>query len=283
MMVYSKCSMMSNLCGLRLCRLLIALWKGFVVRLLLIALIFTVLAFPIFAQDNEPATDAIPEPTPTEIPTAYVEPETIVLRAEAGVFLVGDFYLVDPLSPTVILLHQLYTNRTSWESVTEVLLGAHYNVLAVDLRGYGESSGSINWHKAVGDTQLWFDWLRTEAGVRGDAISTMGSSMGSTLAIVGCANDALCKTSIAISPGWDYYGIILGDALSIGMKDRPMMILYAERDRWPALGMPEIEEVATGLLEINTFPANAHGMDVLKQHEETLPLILSWLELYSGR
>lgn len=222
--------------------------------------------------------------TATPIPTAIIEPDTILVQAEDGAFLVGDFYLIDPTSPTVVLLHQLYTNRSSWEPVTGPLLGANYNVLAVDLRGYGESSKSINWRKAVTDVQLWFDWLRSEGGVRGDAISTMGSSMGSTLAIISCANDAHCKTTIAISPGWDYYGIILDEALSVGLANRPTLILYAERDRWPALGMPNIQEAASGLLDIRVFPANAHGMDMIKQYQdEAIPMILEWLALYSGR
>lgn len=252
-------------------------------RILLIIGLIAILILPVSAQEKQPVIFATATPVATPIETATVEPENVVLKAEDGAFLVGDFYLVDPLSPTVILLHQLYTNRSSWGDVIEMLLGEHYNVLAVDLRGYGESSRSINWHKAVTDTQAWFDWLRTETPIDGNKISTMGSSMGSTLAIMGCANDALCQTAIAISPGWDYYGIVLDEALSVGMASRPMMIVYAERDRWPALGMPFIEESATGLLEINMFTGNAHGMDMLTLHEDALPLILNWLTLHSGR
>lgn len=241
-------------------------------------IVLSVIIVPIWAQDM----DATPSPTPTEIPIAMVEPEQVILQAEAGTFLVGDFYLVDPLSPTVVLLHQIYTNRSSWEPVMGPLLGAHYNVLAVDLRGYGDSSKSINWHKAVTDVQLWIDWIRTDSGVLNQMVSTMGSSMGSTLAIVGCANDPLCQTAIAISPGWDYYGIVLGEALSVGMANRPTMIIYTERDRWPALGMPDIEAAATGPLTINMFAGNAHGMDVIKQYEdETIPMVLDWFVLYS--
>jgi len=254
------------------------------VRLLLFIVFLVVFTMPTLAQENQPIIFATATPSiETEILTAFVEPESVILRAEDGAFLVGDFYRVDPASPTIILLHQLYTTRASWEDVIGALLGAHYNVLAVDLRGYGDSSRSINWRKAVDDTQLWFDWVRTEAGVRGDAISTMGSSMGSTLAIVGCANDELCKTSIAISPGWDYYGIVLDEALSVGMAERSLMILYTERDRWPVLGMDNIEEASAGLLEINQFTGNAHGMDMLTIHEETLPMILDWFALHSGR
>jgi len=242
-----------------------------------------------FTQDS-PVTFATVTPIAADSPAvlateeAFVEPQTVLIQAEDGALLVGDFYLVNPVSPTIILTHQLYTTRHSWDFVISPLIGAHYNVLAIDLRGYGESSKSINWKFAVKDMQLWFNWLRTEGEVRGDAISTMGSSMGSTLAIIGCANDPLCKTAIAISPGWDYYDIKIEDALTTTLNTRPLLILYSERDRWPSLGMPQIEAVATNPLTVEVFPANAHGIDLIKLHEEDIiSMILEWLTLYSGK
>jgi hypothetical protein len=237
---------------------------------------------PVQLETSTPALTVTPTALATE--EAYNEPQTVLIQAEDGALLVGDFYLSNPVSPTIILAHQLYTNRHSWEFLISPLIGGHYNVLAIDLRGYGDSSSSINWHLAVTDMQLWFNWLRTEGGVRADAISTMGSSMGSTLAMVGCANDALCKTTIAISPGWDYYGIELEDALATGLNTRPALILYAERDRWPSLGMPQIETTATNPLTIEIFPANTHGIDLIKLYEEEIvTLLMDWLTLYSGR
>jgi len=257
-------------------------------RILIITLI-SILATTAFAQDT-PVTFATVTPLATATPDglateeAYVAPQTVLVQAEDGALLVGDFYLVNPVSPTIILAHQLYTNRRSWDFVISPLIGENYNVLAIDLRGYGESSSSINWKLAVTDMQLWFNWLRTEGEVRGDAISTMGSSMGSTLAIVGCANDPLCKTAIAISPGWDYYNIKIEDALTTGLNTRPLLIVYSERDRWPSLGMPQIEAAATNPLTIEVFPANAHGIDLVKFNEEDIiTMILEWLALYSGK
>ncbi len=257
-------------------------------RILIITLI-SILATTALAQDTAvtfatitPEATVTPDALATE--EAFVEPQTVLIRAEDGALLVGDFYLVNPVSPTIILAHQLYTTRRSWDFVISPLIGANYNVLAIDLRGYGESSSSINWNRAVTDMQLWFNWLRTEGEVRGDAISTMGSSMGSTLAIVACANDPLCKTAIAISPGWDYYNITIEDALTTDLNTRPLLILYAERDRWPSLGMPQIEAVATNPLTIEIFSGNTHGIDLIKLYEEDIiTKLLEWLALYSGK
>lgn len=216
------------------------------------------ICFPNLAQDN---------PLP-------ITPQVIEVQAADGLGLVGDFYLVDASHPTVLLLHELYTTRSSWQDVIRVLLNHGYNVLAVDERGWGETRGRINWYKAVGDVQIWFNWLRETAAVNPEAIHTMGSSMGSTLAILGCANDSLCRSAIAISPGWNYYRQSLANHIAL----KPVLAIYAERDRWPALAMPLMQENAPDSLLVQSYEGNAHGMDLVSaEFDNMLPIILDWL------
>lgn len=206
--------------------------------------------------------------------------EARIVRASAtdGLDLLGDFYLIDSDQPTVLLLHELYTTRASWNAFIDPLLLAGYNVLAVDLRGHGATQGAINWPQAVSDVQTWLNWLRLEAGVRADGISIMGSSMGANLAIVGCANDPLCVTAIAISPGWRYFGIGVKNAFERGLGQRPALLIYAERDRWPALGVPQMLDAATGSVITRVFPGNLHGMNLLNAESAALiPDLLHWL------
>jgi pimeloyl-ACP methyl ester carboxylesterase len=174
----------------------------------------------------------------------------------------------------VLLLHQLYTNRASWSDVLPVLTANGYNVLAVDVRGYGQTRGGINWLRAVTDVAVWMEWLRDTGGVRGDGIFTMGSSMGSSLAIVGCANDPACRGAVAISPGWQYYNLSVRDSLNT----HPILAVYAERDRWPSLGIPRMLDASPDLVNVYAYPGNAHGMDLVSDEFDTfMPLILDWL------
>lgn len=224
---------------------------------LLIALVL--LCFPSFAQE------ITPEP---------LAPQVVEVSATDGLALEGDFYLVDPSHATVILLHELYTTRASWENVVRILMNNGYNVLAVDERGWGETRGSINWYKAVGDVAVWMDWLRNTAGVNPETIHTMGSSIGSSLAILGCANDSLCRSAIAISPGWNYYRQSIANHIAL----KPVFAIYAERDRWPALAIPQMQEAAPDSLLVQAYEGNAHGMNLLNAEFDTmLPLILDWL------
>jgi len=236
---------------------------------LLILLFSLLLVIPIAAQDEVEA-EVTPEPL-------LIEPQLIEVDADDGLDLVADFYLVDPARPTVILLHELYRDRTSWEPLLMPLIANGYNVLVPDVRGWGETRGAINWYKAVDDVAIWFTWLREEGGVNPGAIYTVGSSMGSTLAIVGCANDEFCPSAIAISPGWSYYNISVEESIA----QRPMLAIYAENDRWPALGVPQMIEAAPDTLTVITYEGNAHGMYLLADEQETVFVeIIEWLNTH---
>jgi pimeloyl-ACP methyl ester carboxylesterase len=208
-----------------------------------------------------------------------VAPQVIEISAVDGLGLVGDFYLVDSSHATVVLLHELYTTRASWLEVIRSLLNNGYNVLAVDERGFGDTGGSINWYKAVGDVAAWMAWLRDTAGVNPNAIHTLGSSIGSSLAILGCANDSFCRSAIAISPGWNYYRQSLANTIAV----KPVLAIYARRDRWPSLGIPRMQEAAPDSLTVQAYEGNAHGMHLLSAEFDTmLPLIVEWLAAHSG-
>lgn len=261
-------------------------------RYLITLITLLILIAGVQAQDEAPTITPSPTftatatatatltPTATFTPMAEItaEPEvtqepdwvTVIATADDGLGLVGDFYPTLAQNPTVILLHQLYTDRSSWTPYIAMLRDAGINVLVADLRGYGVTGGEVNWNAAVLDVQSWMNWLRMEAGVRPDAISVMGSSMGANLAIVACGADVLCRSAIAISPGWEYYGLGVEVALEVELAERPVLIIYADRDRYPALGVPLMREIAGEMTQFIEFPGNAHGMDLFKAEAETL-------------
>jgi pimeloyl-ACP methyl ester carboxylesterase len=217
------------------------------------------------------------------LPTTAQSATPVEVTAPDGLVLKGDWYLVDAQRPTVLLLHQLYANRTSWNSYIGTLTGAGFNVLAVDLRGHGQTRGRTNWGKALDDVAVWTSWLRNTAGVRGDAISMMGSSIGSALAIVGCGRDSACRTAIAISPGWSYYGIAVEGVLKNELQGRQILIIYAQRDRFPALGVPRMVAAAPQVIVEQKYAGNTHGMNLLSQQADTaVPAIVNWLAQRGG-
>lgn len=214
-------------------------------------------------------------------PSALAQtPMAVEVAAPDGLVLKGDWYPLSNDRPTILLLHQMYTNRTSWQPYIGILTGAGYNVLAVDVRGHGQTKGKVDWAKAVDDVAVWLGWLRA-AGVR-DALMTMGSSMGSTLAIVGCARDVTCRTAVAISPGWSYNGISVEESLTTLLAGRQVLILYTQRDRYPSRGVPRMVAAAPQAVVVQMYTGNRHGMDLLKTWQDSLQVILNWLAAHSG-
>jgi dienelactone hydrolase len=211
-----------------------------------------------FAQEVDPLATGIDE----------------TIQAQDGKVLYGSYFSESESdSPAVLLLHQLYTNRSSWTPVITPLLSAGFKVLAVDLRGYGKTRGDINWSAAQNDTVSWSDWLKQQPGVR--SIVIMGSSMGSNLALVGCAVIENCAGAVAISPSLDYFGVKTSDAMQAGF---PSLIIYAEKDRYPRQDVPHMLELADDHAATIIYSGRTHGMALFKEHDDLMPQIVQWLQ-----
>jgi pimeloyl-ACP methyl ester carboxylesterase len=235
-------------------------------RYLTLFSLMILLAFPAAAQD-----------TPTE-PTGP-QPVVVEVRADDGQRLSGDYYAAGDDAPAILLLHQLYTTRTSWRWVVGPLLDAGYHVLAVDLRGYGQTRGTIDWGKAQIDTQTWLDWLAEQPGVRAESLLVVGSSMGANLALVGCAEAEHCAGAVAIAPGLNYFGVRTEDAVTSGID---ALLIYGDRDSRPARAVPQMVELAEAA-ELDTlttlvYGRREHGMDLFTFEPDLLPAIIEWLD-----
>lgn len=250
--------------------------RAFGTRLVLLVLMLVLSVQVIQAQDDTgDETEESVEEIPAPIPTMTVE-----IEAEDGLSLYGDFY-ASPQSNgrAVLLLHELYTNRSSWRWVIDPLRANGYHVLAVDLRSWGDSRGATNWRRAQTDTQVWLTWLYEQPNVRDDRVFILGSSMGANLAMVGCADAEFCAGAVAISAGANYFGVGTSDALISG---RPMLILYAERDSIPRRDVPRmqtrIEEAElSDIVSFISYEGRAHGMLLFDDNDDLIPEFIGWM------
>jgi pimeloyl-ACP methyl ester carboxylesterase len=240
-------------------------------RKLSFMLIFVVLlaAYPSLAQDEEPV------------------PTRIELTAEDDAVLVGDFYATaeaDGEKPAVLLLHMLNSSRAAWATLIPPLLADGYNVLAVDLRGHGETGGSRDWVKAQTDTQAWLGWLREQATVKDDSVSIIGASVGTTLALAGCAADETCVTAIALSPvTWP--SIPSQEAIEDGLKERSALLIASQTDYGSSSTLKTLVGVAKGEVNAYLLTGSIHGSDYINPHNDrtrdpVIKLIIEWLDAH---
>jgi dienelactone hydrolase len=211
------------------------------------------------------------------------EPQTVQVAATDGLKLVGDFYAAENTSseskPAVLLLHIIGSNRHSWSLLIPSLLDAGYSVLTVDLRGFGDTGGDINWSAATTDIQTWLDWLRRQPQVSSNAISIIGGSIGANLALVGCANDADCVTAIALSPGLVYYSL-KPDINQL--NKRSALLIASQNDLYPADSVKQMVSSASGDIGARIYPGTAHGTHLFegsdKVREGLIATIINWLD-----
>jgi alpha-beta hydrolase superfamily lysophospholipase len=208
----------------------------------------------------------------------------VEVTASDGLTLVGNFFPAsdaasDTGAPTVLLLHQLSATKASWGSLIPALYDAGYTLLAVDLRGHGETGGGLNWPLAEQDTQTWLGWLRAQPGVAPERVSIIGSSIGSNLALRGMADDQRVVTAVAISPGLDYFGVTTQDAIET-IGERPVFLVTAQRDTQSAAGVKTLATVVQGDALVRIYRGNAHGISLFSEGD-FIPMIVSWLDTHN--
>jgi pimeloyl-ACP methyl ester carboxylesterase len=211
------------------------------------------------------------------------EPQTVQVTATDGLKLVGDYYAAENASgkprPAVLLLHIIGSNRHSWLPLIPSLLDVGYSVLTVDLRGFGDTGGEINWSAATADVQIWLDWLRDQPEVRPDAISIIGASIGANLALIGCGNDADCVTAIALSPGLVYYSL-KPDINQL--NKRSTLLIASQNDQYPADSVKQMVNSASGDIGARIYPGSVHGTHLFegsdKMRDGLIATMINWLD-----
>ena len=160
--------------------------------------------------------------------------QKVTLKTEDGFTLAGDFYpAADFNGSSIVLMHQFRRSKKDWIRFAPALQTKGYNVLAIDMRGHGESSGNYNdfsdeiYKKMILDAKAAIDFLKTKK--EETKIILIGASISANTAINA---GALYKTEavIALSPGLDYHGVMPQEGIKKYKK--PLLIVVTKDDSY---------------------------------------------------
>jgi dienelactone hydrolase len=224
-------------------------------------------------------------------------PRAVNLKAPDSTLLKATYFSAGKLGPGVLLFHQSNRTRESWEGVAQQLAAAGMNVLTVDSRGHGESSGKYDNRKAGEDVDAAFNYLVSQPGVNHDVIGAGGAGW---LGVIGSVEAARrhakeIKSLVLMS------GETLRDGLQFlhQASQLPELFVFSDEDEYPptqdamkllyvTASSPSKKLVHYSAAEdapwlwyetsdVGRVPAHGgHGTDLFKVHPELPGIIVQW-------
>ena len=206
--------------------------------------------------------------------------------------------------PVVILLHDLGGSKADWLNNTGTyvaLLKLGYAVLAIDMRGHGETPlpddrqvlELIDLELSYRDVQAALVWLPSQSEIDVSRIAVVGSGSGGNVAYVssGLFPEQI-KTSVSLSPG--LWGSTSLEPLVIGaglepFDPRSILFMVGDQDQIPTEDVilsyadfaRNLEAQTAEPKDLRIFPDSAdHGFELLNNIAEAHDLFFLWLEEY---
>jgi pimeloyl-ACP methyl ester carboxylesterase len=182
-------------------------------------------------------------------------------------------------APAVLLVHDRGGSRAVWDDLAARLQAAGYAVLAVDLRGYGETGGAVDWVLAQEDMRAALRQLGELPGINTAQIIVIGAGIGANLGLNACADHTGCLGAVLLSPGLDYRGITAADGMArLGV--RPVLIVASENDNNNPADSTTLDSMAAGDHRLVIYPTAGHGTDMFAAEPGLADLIVEWLRVH---
>ncbi|HOE65390.1 MAG TPA: alpha/beta fold hydrolase [Candidatus Hydrogenedentes bacterium] len=215
--------------------------------------------------------------------------QDVMLDAGDGVRIAATHYpSTESKAPGVILVHMLGSDRSRWAGLAPQLQRAGYACMAIDMRGHGDSAqqqGKTLSFRAF-TTEEWMGVLRDidaakrgliDRGANAANIALAGASIGANLALRYAAVHGDAPAVILISPGLDYHGVAIEQAM-IAYGKRPSLLMASDGDGYSASSCARLKEVAPGHCEWRQYPGGAHGTDLLDASDSARSQLVTWLD-----
>jgi pimeloyl-ACP methyl ester carboxylesterase len=128
-------------------------------------------------------------PQPTILARAPEHTRAVAVPRDGQAALSGWFIEIDAAAPTVLYLGgNGETVAASWSRLRWLSQVLRVNVLAVDYRGYGASSGAPGLRTCAEDAAALIDWLHGCAGYEHARLIVYGRSIGGGMAVYAAAH-----------------------------------------------------------------------------------------------
>jgi pimeloyl-ACP methyl ester carboxylesterase len=215
-------------------------------------------------------------------PALHAAVERIVFRTEDGVSLAATWY--EPSfrpGPAVILVHMYRRTRRDWEPAARRFAAEGIGALAVDLRGHGDSAGSVfgdgpdpDYASMVADVKAARRYLASRRDVEPGRVGIAGASLGASLAVLAAASDPTIASLALLSPSIDYRGLRIEGPLR--KLTRPVFLVASDDDPYASRSARELQKPAGGTRELLLLHQAGHGTTMTARAPEAVRALVDW-------
>ena len=202
-------------------------------------------------------------------------------------------YIKGKTNTAILFLHELGGTKEDWTKTTlpRKLAELGYGILAIDLRGHGESTKTTkgeeiefydftpnDWAKTINDVESAINYLRKQGY---NNIVIVGSSIGANLALIACTKYSEVKTIIILSPGFNYTIPLSEDTVKAIQKDKNILLIYGEEDEMTKDTSKTIHDILKekGVnVKVVKLKTSSHGITLLLEQENLTNQITEWIK-----
>ncbi len=201
--------------------------------------------------------------------------------------LTGFFFKpLGPVNKSVVLLHTLGADKSSWGDLPATLQYSGFGVLVVDQRGHGDSFvngrkksyGTFtpeDFQKMVDDAEAFATFFRERRP--DDQVYFIGASIGANAALNYASRDENVTGVVMLSPGIDYRGVGTTQAITQYGK-RPLLLIASKGDEYSALSAKQLSEKSpSSRTTLQIVEGSGHGTGLLDASPELKRQLGQWL------
>ena len=202
-----------------------------------------------------------------------------------GFTIVGDYYEGTNKSG-VLLLHMMPADRTSWHELASRLQQDGFHVLAIDLRGHGQSTGGPNGYQQFSDAQHQQSLFDIESSVEflrsrsAEKIHMGGASIGANLALQYASQHEEIASVMLLSPGLDYHGIHADIWIENLKPGQAVLLAASDDDIYSFTSVKKLFDQSANLpkREVKLLSEAGHGTNVFKKNAGFIDELVAWLK-----
>ncbi|MFA6253839.1 MAG: alpha/beta fold hydrolase [Candidatus Paceibacterota bacterium] len=213
--------------------------------------------------------------------------EKVSLVTIDNIKIASDYYPAEG-EKGIILVHQFGRDKNSWGDLPALLQKAELSVLAIDLRGHGESDleyqnfTDLDFNNMAFDLEAGQTYLKQQGKTSVDLI---GSSIGANLSLIEKGKNpptggGFAKV-VALSPGLNFKGLDAekgSKAIAAqSLKNKEVLLIASADDVYSYDSLGILEKIIDGAGELLTYQTGGHGVALFSSQSELKTKIINFL------